>query len=157
MSDENTHDLSVITEVDLIYRNKQKVSERPKIKSSLEAYDILRKTWDENKIELLEQFKIVLLDRNGSCIGLATVASGGMSSCAVDLKIAFATALKARATSIILAHNHPSGNLQQSAADEKLTTQFENAGKILDLPVLDHLIITKDGYTSLADIGLMNR
>jgi len=157
MSDENKTDLSVITEVDLIYRNKQKASDRPKIKSSQEVYDLLRKTWDENKIELLEQFKIVLLDRNNSCLGLATISSGGMSSCVVDLKIAFATALKAKATSIIIAHNHPSGNLQQSAADERLTTQFENAGKILDLPVLDHLIITKEGYTSLADIGLMNR
>lgn len=143
------------TEVELIYRSKTKASERQKITTSKDAYDLLMKAWDENKIDLVEQFKIVLLDRNNSCMGISTVSTGSMTACIVDPKIVFATALKARATGIILAHNHPSGNVKQSDADQKLTTEFAKAGKILELPVIDHLIVTKDGYTSFADEGLM--
>lgn len=144
-----------VTEVELVYRNKMKASERPTVRVSNDAYDILYKSWDMDKIELQEQFKIMLLDRKNSCIGISTLATGGISGCLVDLKLAFATALKSRASCIILAHNHPSGNKTPSEADKNLTQQFALAGKILDLNVLDHLIVTKEGYTSFADEGLM--
>ncbi len=154
---DHSNDNFKVTEVELIYRNKTKSSERPTVRISNDAYDILYKSWDMNKIELQEQFKIMLLDRKNSCIGISTLATGGISGCLVDLKIAFATALKSRASCIILAHNHPSGNTIPSEADKSITQKFTEAGKLLDLNVLDHLIITKEGYTSFADEGLMMR
>ena len=147
---------STITEVELIYHNKTKPNDRPSVGSSHQAYDLLLKSWDMNKIELQEQFRIMLLDRKNACLGISTVALGGISSCLVDLKIAFATALKASASSIILAHNHPSGNKTPSEADKRLTSQFNKAGKLLSLPVVDHIIVTTEGYTSLADEGMMD-
>ncbi|MBS0645182.1 MAG: JAB domain-containing protein [Verrucomicrobia bacterium] len=154
---DHSNDNFKVTEVELIYRNKTKSSEHPIVRISNDAYDILYKSWDMNKIELQEQFKIMLLDRKNSCIGISTLATGGISGCLVDLKIAFATALKSRASCIILAHNHPSGSTIPSEADKSITQKFTEAGRLLDLNVLDHLIITKEGYTSFADEGLITR
>ena len=113
-------------------------------------------TWDEDKIELQEQFRVLLLDRKSSCLAVSTIASGGISSCVVDLKLVFATAIKACASAIVLAHNHPSGNKAASNEDKTLTSKFVEAGKILDIQVLDHIIVTKEGYTSFADEGALS-
>ncbi len=146
-----------VTEVSLAYRNKTKASERLSIRSSKEAYDILMSSWDQDLIELQEQFRVLLLDRKSSCLAVSTVASGGISSCIVDLKLVFATAIKACASSIVLAHNHPSGNRTPSNEDKSLTRKFVEAGKILDVHILDHIIVTKDGYTSFADEGELSQ
>lgn len=151
--DERTN--SKVTEIGLVYHNKSKLCDRPIVKSSSEAYDLLLTSWDQGKIELQEQFRIMFLDRRNACLGISTVATGGVTSCLVDLKIVFALALKARATGVILAHNHPSGNTSPSDADKTLTTRFAQAGRLLDLPILDHLIVCKEGYMSFADQGLM--
>lgn len=153
---DHSNDNFKVTEVELIYHNKTKSSERLTVKRSQDAYDILYKSWDMNKIELQEQFKIMLLDRKNSCIGISTLATGGISGCLVDLKLAFATALKSRASCIILAHNHPSGSTTPSEADKSITEKFTEAGRLLDLTVLDHVIVTKEGYTSFADEGLIS-
>ncbi|MDI1254566.1 MAG: JAB domain-containing protein [Flavobacterium sp.] len=129
--------------------------DQPHIKSSYDAYALFTDSWEDGKMELQEQFRVMLLDRKNSVMGIATVATGGMSDCMVDLKLVFALALKARASSIIVAHNHPSGNDKFSDADKKLTTKLVGVGKMLDLPVLDHLVITKHGYSSFADNGLI--
>ena len=148
-------ELFSVTEIELIYRNRKKPNERPRITASKYAYDLFQQTWDQNKIELVEQFKIMLLDRNNACIGISNIATGGMTACIVDPKVVFGTALKARAIGIILAHNHPSGNLKPSKTDELLTENLVLAGKLLELRVLDHLIVSCDGYYSWADEGLM--
>lgn len=144
-----------VTEVELRYRNKCKASERPIVNSSKDAYRILFNSWDQDKIELQEQFRVMLLDRKNSVLAVTTLATGGISSCVVDLKLTFATALKGCASSIIIAHNHPSGNTKPSLEDQKLTHSFYRAGKILELPLLDHIVITKEGYTSFSDEGLL--
>lgn len=108
------------------------------------------------KVELQEQFRVLLLDRKNGCMGISTVATGGISACVADPKIVFALALKASPAGIIIAHNHPSGNKSPSNAGEELTRRFVAAGRLLDLPVLDHIIVTREGYTSLADEGYMN-
>lgn len=151
----NSDGASRITEVELIYRSKCKASERRSISSSSAAYQALMDSWDMNKIELQEQFKVMLLDRKNGCMGISTVATGGITSCLVDLKIVFATAIKASATKIILAHNHPSGNTVPSLEDKSLTERFAQVGMLLQLPVIDHLIVTKEGYTSFADEGFI--
>lgn len=144
-----------VNEVEIIYRNATPYQDRIQIKSSATAYEILLASWDQNRLELVEQFKVLLLDQKNNCLGVSAIASGGMSACLADPKIIFATALKARATGIILAHNHPSGNLQPSEPDKTLTRKLRDGGKLLDIAVLDHLIVTPHGYRSFADEGLM--
>ncbi|RYC66966.1 JAB domain-containing protein [Spirosoma sordidisoli] len=144
-----------VNEIEIIYRNTVPYQDRIQIRSSSTAYEILLATWAENRIELVEQFKILLLDQKNNCLGVSDIGTGGMSSCLADPKVIFATALKARATGIILAHNHPSGNLTPSEQDKTLTRKLQDGGKLLDIAVLDHLIVTPHNYRSFADDGLM--
>jgi DNA repair protein RadC len=88
-------------------------------------------------------------------IGRERVSVGGVAGTVVDAKLIFQKAIQQLASSIILAHNHPSGNLRPSQADIDLTKKLKSAGKVLDIQVLDHLIISEAGYTSLADEQLM--
>ena len=144
-----------VSEINLSYRPKFKASERPKITSSKDAYDILYNNWDLDKIELLEQFKILLLNRANKVIGIFQVSSGGVAGTVADPKLIFSTSLKACASSIILSHNHPSGNLQPSPQDIELTKKIKTGGSYLDIMVLDHVIITPDRYYSFADEGMI--
>lgn len=146
---------SKITEIELIYHDKQSPTSRLKIKTSDDAYNALISTWDMNKIELQEQFRVLLVDRQNKCLGVSTLATGGISDCHVDLKLAFALALKAKASGIILAHNHPSGNANFSEDDRKLTKKFQQIGALLSIDVLDHILVTKHSHTSMSDKGLM--
>jgi DNA repair protein RadC len=146
-------DFMKVTEVELVYHNKTKVADRQQITSSFDAYQVLSEVWDEGKIELQEQFKILLLDRKNHVLGVSHISSGGITDCMVDARLVFATAVKARATGIILAHNHPSGNMQFSDADRNLTRKFCEGAKYLDMQVLDHLVLTSEGYSSMSDIG----
>ncbi|WP_290840321.1 JAB domain-containing protein [Flavobacterium sp.] len=144
-----------VTEVELVYHNKQKFADRQQITSSFDAYQVLSEVWDEGKIELQEQFKILLLDRKNNVLGVSHISSGGVADCMVDAKLVFATAVKALASGIVLAHNHPSGNMQFSDADRALTRKFCEGAKNLDMQVLDHLVLTSEGYASMSDEGQM--
>jgi len=145
-----------VAEIELIYKSKVKASERPKVTTSHDAFKLFKQNWDENKIEFIEQFKVLFLNRNNKVLGIFEVSSGGVTGTVADPKIIFAAALKMNACNIILCHNHPSGSLKPSMADEQLTQKIKEAGKYLDLPVIDHLIITgEDGYYSFADEGLL--
>jgi DNA repair protein RadC len=147
--------LTEIQEVELIYKRNKAEVPKAVIKSSLDAFGIFNEIWDENKIDLVEEFKILLLRKNNTCIAVSHVSSGGVTGCIADPRVIFATALKANACQIILAHNHPSGNTTPSVQDKAMTEQFCEAGKVLDIKVLDHLIMTSRGYCSMADEGLM--
>ena len=144
-----------ISEIDIVYRNEIKAKDRPKIKRSQDAYEILKSVWDMNKIELVEQFKILLLNVRGACLGVSDIGLGGLKQVVADQKVIFAIALKAGANSIVLAHNHPSGSTEPSPQDKNLTAQMKRAGDILDVKIWDHLIVTPDSYYSFADNGLM--
>ena len=148
-------ELYKIAEIELVYRTNVKASQRPHVSSSREVYQILRQCWDENKIEFVEQFKVLLLNRAGRVLGIFEVSSGGVSGTVADPKLIFSAALKANASSLILAHNHPSGNLTPSQADRTLTRKVKEAGMVLEIAVLDHIILTTEGYRSLADEGEM--
>jgi DNA repair protein RadC len=147
-------DLYKVAEIELTYHSVPDIRQRPTITSSAISHEIFRSHWDANKMDLQEQFKILLLNRMNAPIGIVEVGTGSTTACIVDTRLVFAAALKANATSIVLAHNHPSGNLKPSDADIKLTERFIAAGKILDVAVLDHLIITTHSYTSLLDRGI---
>ncbi|MEJ6979768.1 JAB domain-containing protein [Pedobacter sp. P351] len=144
-----------VSEINVSYRPKFKASERPTISSSKDCFNILAASWDINKLELLEQFKVLLLNRANRVLGIYEVSSGGMAGTVADSKLIFGTALKACAASVILAHNHPSGNLKPSQADISLTRKIKAGGDLLDISVLDHIIISSESYLSFADEGLL--
>jgi DNA repair protein RadC len=144
-----------VAEVELVYKTKVKASERPKITSSKDSYNLLLQCWDIDKIELQEQFKVMLLNRSNKVLGIFEVSSGGITGTVADPKLIFMAALKASACGIIISHNHPSGNLKPSRQDEELTRKIKEAGRLLDIQVLDHVIVTGEGYYSFADEGLI--
>ncbi len=154
MSQEETTPLtSKFEEVQLIYRNRTPAANRPKIKNPQDAYKIFMENWDMDQIELVEECKLMLLDRSLKMMSISSISKGGISGTIVDPKIVFSIALKRRASALILVHNHPSGNLQPSHQDIQLTRNFMNAGKILQIPLEDHLIVTKEGYNSIISDG----
>lgn len=144
-----------VAEIQLSYKPKVKAADRPKILSSRDAYNILASTWDESKLEFVEQFKVLLTNRANKVLGIVEISSGGISGTVADPKLIFAAALKAAASGIIMAHNHPSGNLQPSQADIDLTRKMKEGGRFLEISVLDHIIITSDTYLSFADEGYL--
>jgi|SRR6185312_3015249 len=144
-----------VSEIELIYRPKVKASQRIKIDSSQGAATLLQQLWDPNKIAFTEQFKVLLLNRSNKVLGMVEISSGGISGTIVDAKLIFVAALKAGACNIILSHNHPSGSLQPSTADKGITQKIKEGATCLDLKVLDHVIVTNEGYFSFADEGLL--
>lgn len=146
--------LSEVAEIQLSFKTKVKPSDRPKINSSREAYEILMGTWRNDNIELFESFKVLLLNRANRVLGVLKISQGGISGTVADPKLIFAAALKCAASGIIIAHNHPSGNLQPSQSDIALTKKIKEGCKLLDVNFLDHLICTKESYYSFADEGL---
>ncbi len=144
-----------VSEVELVYRSKVKASERPVLSDSKEVYRLLKRYWDDTKIELVEQFKVLLLSQGNKVLGICELSTGGLTGTVADPKLIFIAALKLAACNIILAHNHPSGNLKPSKADIELTKKIKEAGHLLDIFVPDHLIISSESYYSFADEGMM--
>lgn len=144
-----------VAEVELVYKTKIKASERPKITSSRDIYEVLKQIWDENKMEMQEQFKVILLNRANRVTGVYETSTGGLTGTVADPRLILAAALKSLAVSIILSHNHPSGNLKPSLADEELTQKIKVAASYHDIRVIDHIIISSEGYLSFADEGLL--
>ena len=144
-----------VAEVELVYKTRVKASERPLIKSSADTYKLLREIWDDNKIEMQEEFKVLFLNRGNRVIGVYDASTGGICGTVADPRLILAAALKSLSVSLILAHNHPSGNLKPSRADEELTSKINEAAKFHDIKVLDHIILTSEQYYSFADEGLL--
>jgi DNA repair protein RadC len=125
------------------------------IKTSRDGYQALKLFFDQDTIELTETFIAIYLNRANNTIGWMKVSSGGITGTVVDQRIVLGTALKAAATSIILAHNHPSGNLQPSQQDLDLTKKLKSAAAFMDISIIDHLIVTDENYYSFADEGIL--
>jgi len=148
--------LNEVAEIELTYKSKIKASERPTIHTSEDAYKIFMRFWDKNKIELVEQFNAMFLNRGNKVLAIYQLSTGGITGTVADPRLLFIAALKIGAVSMILAHNHPSNNLASSNADKELTKKIKDGGKLLDIKLLDHLIITaSEGYHSMADAGLV--
>lgn len=142
-------------EIELVYKTKVKASQRPKIEKAEDAYNLLIKIWDMNTIELQEQFKVILLNRMNKVLGIYNASSGGMTGTVADVRLILVAALKAGASYMILSHNHPSSSLKPSRQDEELTSKIKEAAKYLDMKVIDHIIVSQEGYYSFADEGLL--
>ena len=133
-------------------RAAQEVPEKIQITTSLESYKVLLPYLSDLQTE---EFWTVYLNQNNRILGKSKLSSGGINQSVVDLRILFKNALEHLATGIIIAHNHPSGNLKPSSEDLKITKQIAEAGKILNIQLLDHLIITQNSYLSFADENLL--
>lgn len=142
-----------VSEVKVSFEPNYCMNNRPIVTSSKDAFKVLQMTWDKGLIQFLEEFKIILLNTSNRVLGVANIALGGIDFVPVDMKIIFSIALQSSARKIILAHNHPSGKLIPSPQDLAITRKAIDAGKVLDIEVCDHIIVSEDGYYSLKDAG----
>ena len=151
-----TKNIIQISEVKLTYQSKVKSSDRIKVNQSQDAFNVFYEHWDLDTIEHIEEFKILLLNRANRILGLASLFKGGGSGTVIDQKIIFQCSLKANAHQIILAHNHPSGNINPSEADKSITKKIQRGSELLNITLIDHLIISPDKcFYSFADEGLL--
>jgi DNA repair protein RadC len=126
-----------------------------RVTHSKNVADFIRTIYERGEIELQEQFIVLYLNQSNEIVGYYKHSKGGINSTIADVRIILSTALKCNCVSIIIAHNHPSGNLKPSEADIQLTSKIKEAGAIMDISVLDHIIITRESYYSFADDGLL--
>ncbi len=145
----------IVSEVYIGYKTKIKAKDRVKITNSEGSYQIFKTVWDTDTIDYKESFKCLYLDRNGRALAISNISEGGISSTIADEQMIMTTALKLRSSALILSHNHPSGNLEPSNVDKSITKKIACAGELLNINVLDHIIISSEGYFSFADEGLM--
>lgn len=133
-------------------RAAQEIPEKPQISGSLDAYNVLRLHLSDLRTE---EFWAVFLNQSNKVIHISQLTQGGISQSIVDVRVLFKTALEHFSTGIIVAHNHPSGNKKPSTEDINITKKIKDAGNLMNIQLLDHLIITQNAYLSFADEGLL--
>lgn len=146
-----------VNEIQISYRERPGILQSLSITNSKAVAQLLFEDWDKGTIGLQETFKVVLLNRSNKIKGIHVLSQGGIAGTLVDLRILFAIVLKSLSVSIILVHNHPSGQRKASEADQQLTQKIQQAARLFDVKVLDHIILTPDGlYYSFADNGALS-
>jgi DNA repair protein RadC len=145
--------ITIVSALELGRRRKeQDAQQRPRVQCSVDVFELL-------KPDLLylphEEFWVVLLNRSNFVIKKQKVGQGGIGETIADPRIVFKLALENLASTLILAHNHPSGNLKPSSSDKELTRRFKEAAKVLEITLADHLIFSDHGYFSFADENLL--
>lgn len=143
-----------VSEIKVAYSTSN--TPKVKIKSGEDAYNVLLASWNLDTIELQEEFKILLLNRANEVLGVYPLSKGGITGTVVDQRLIFAVALKCNASGIIMCHNHPSGKLLPSEADITLTKSIAKCADLLEINLLDHLIITKNGFYSFSNEGKLS-
>lgn len=133
-------------------RRGSEVIQRKKIQSSRDVFELFQVELAERKYE---GFWLLLLDRANKIVGQEKISEGGTSGTVADPKRIFKVALDRHASSVILCHNHPSGNVEPSQADISLTKKLMHAGNLLDIQILDHIIVGEENYFSFADENMM--
>ena len=145
----NENQLLKLRELSIGYSPKE--TPLPQIRNSSDAYRLLKELFEPNSLGLNEQFVVLFMNRGNRVIGGLKAFKGGISAMVVDHRIIFATALKVLASGIVIAHNHPSGNLEASEGNLKLPKRIREVGEILDVRLIDHLILgINDNYVSSA-------
>jgi DNA repair protein RadC len=139
-----------------LYELRKNQTDFPKkqIQNANDSSEFIRQFY-QGDIEIYESFFLLLLNNSNQTIGYAKISQGGVTSTVVDVKIIAKYAVDSLATGIILAHNHPSGNLNPSSVDISITNKVKEAMKFFDIAVLDHIILTADSFYSFANNGLM--
>lgn len=148
---ENT--LQTIPEFKISLNFKQKPAERIAVKSSEDAAAVCRKCFDADTMEWTESFIVIALNRASKVIGFYKVSQGGLSGTVADPRVILQFALLSNASSIILAHNHPSGNLNPSNSDKQMTTRLCAAAMLMEIQILDHIIMTAESHYSFLEHG----
>ena len=133
---------SIVAEIKVSYTAGTDLTKKPRITQSLDSYNIFRDSWDPNLIQYIEQLKMLLLTKTHHVLGLVHISTGGVSGTVADPKLIFGPAIKTNASGIILCHNHPSGSLQPSLDDIKLTQKILDGARLFDMVLIDHLINT---------------
>ncbi|MCU4174507.1 RadC family protein [Carboxylicivirga sp. N1Y90] len=143
--------ITIVASLELGRRRKlQDSQEKTKITSSQDVFNIFNPILGDLPHE---EFWILLLNRSNKILTRYKISQGGIAGTVIDVRLILKTAIDNLASSIILCHNHPSGNKVPSDMDKTITTKLKEAGKIMDIPVLDHIIVTEDSYYSFADEG----
>ena len=147
----------IIPEIKLTisYDKKVKKSELTVIRTSNDIAAVLREVFNKDTFDWTEEFIILCLNKANKVVGFRKISSGGMTGTIADPRVILTIALNCMATSIILAHNHPSGNLKPSRQDEELTQKIKIAARYLDIVVMDHVIINDESHYSFADDGML--
>lgn len=140
-----------ISTVQMYYVNK--AEEKIRLETSEKLANAFVSSWDCNTIDYIESARVALLNASMKLIGIINVATGGLTSTIVDKCVVLQAALLSNASFICLAHNHPSGSIKPSIHDDRLTNDIEKACKAIGVHLLDHLIVTRDGYYSYHDEG----
>lgn len=149
------HTLYKISEIELQYKPEMKAIDRPVLKCTDDVYQMFKQHWNMDLIELVEEFKVIFLNRSNAVLGILNVSTGGLTGVIADPRVIFVAALKSGATGLLLAHNHPSMNLNPSKEDIALTEKIKKAGQFLDIQIIDHLIINEKGYFSFVGAKLL--
>ena len=146
--------MKTIKNYNLTVKESESEFKKVKITSSKDAYQVIKQFYHED-VEIYESFFILLLNRANETIGFAKISQGGITGTVVDTKIIAKYCIDTLASGVILAHNHPSGSLFPSDADNRITLKIKKALEYIDTKVLDHLILTKNDYYSFADNGII--
>ena len=142
-----------VGEVELTYKSTSKA--RSKIYSSEDAYKVLLPTYKEGTICYKEYFKVLFLNQSNQVLGYTLISEGGITDTTVDVRVILQAALLTNSVAIILAHNHPSGNLKPSRQDMDITKQVRDAAQFMRIKILDHIILSDTEYYSFADEGML--
>lgn len=148
-----TMKFNIVNEIKLSYSRKGNCERS--ISSSVDAVDVFRAHFDAEEMDYRESFFALYLNQANKVLGIKKISECGISSTLVDVRIIMQAALLCNASGIIVAHNHPSGNLKPSGADIKMTEQIKEAAKILSMNLMDHVILTSDWHFSFADEGII--
>ena len=146
--------MATISNLELKAKKTPSNFEKVKIVSSKDAFNVIKQFYFDD-IDIFESFFILCLNRNNQTIAYAKISQGGVAGTVVDIKLIAKYAIDCLASGVILAHNHPSGNLKPSNEDLAITKKVKEGLKRLDISVLDHLILTSQGYLSFGDEGIL--
>lgn len=146
--------LAAIHEVQIVYKRPLLLKVK-RIETAKDAYHILNEFVDSKRIDYKEFFWVMLISRSNELLSISEIGVGATAGVLVNYKEIFQLAILSNASAIIVAHNHPSGNLEPSEADKKMTKRLSEFAKLMDIALLDHIIISSQSYISLADQGLL--
>lgn len=138
----------------LVYERNTPYSEMKKASCSQDSYNVLKPLFSD-VLDLKERAVVLCLNQANKIIGSSVLSEGGLNSTVMDVRTIMQSALLSNASGVIIAHNHPSGNLKPSESDIRITKKVKEAGALMDITLLDHLIVTSEGYYSFADKGLI--
>lgn len=142
-----------VAEISITY--KPLITNQRQITSITDTHDLIRRLWDNEKLSLQEQFVALFFNAGIKMIGHRVISTGNMGGCLVDVKLLCSLALHSLCCYVVIAHNHPSGNIRPSEYDIAITMKIQNALKLIDVELLDHFILVENGYISFADADLL--